>query len=238
MSAEDMLNLDFAPFGEFIKAWAQEQPDRLAISDETERLDWRTFDERIDRIAAQLQAEGAGRGDSVAIAGYNAIGYALVYCAAVRIGAAAALLTTSATPNAIAAMLSDCGARILFLDTAMGEKLAEAPACPDVRRVAYDDGPAGASLSKWMAAAGARPAPVDIRPEDAFNIIYSSGTTGAPKGIVQSHAMRMGHIRRATSYDRTAATMISTPLYSNTTLVSFLPALARGGRAILMPKFD
>jgi acyl-CoA synthetase (AMP-forming)/AMP-acid ligase II len=78
---------------------------------------------------------------------------------------------------------------------------------------------------------------VDVEPEQGFNIIYSSGTTGAPKGIVQPHRMRWGHVRRA-AYGREAVTMISTPLYSNTTLVSFLPTIATGGTAVLMPKFD
>ena len=73
-----------------------------------------------------------------------------------------------------------------------------------------------------------------------FNIIYSSGTTGEPKGIVHPHAMRWAHVRRAgvLGYGPDAVTLLSTPLYSNTTLVSFLPTVALGGTAILMPKFD
>jgi acyl-CoA synthetase (AMP-forming)/AMP-acid ligase II len=78
---------------------------------------------------------------------------------------------------------------------------------------------------------------VEVEPDQAFNIIYSSGTTGAPKGIVQPHRMRWGQIRRGV-YPAESVTMISTPLYSNTTLVSYLPTISNGGTAVLMPKFD
>jgi acyl-CoA synthetase (AMP-forming)/AMP-acid ligase II len=81
---------------------------------------------------------------------------------------------------------------------------------------------------------------VQIEPIWPFNIIYSSGTTGVPKGIVQSHGMRWQHVRRANlfNYGPDAIAIISTPLYSNTTLVSFFPTLALGGTAVLMKKFD
>ena len=94
------------------------------------------------------------------------------------------------------------------------------------------------SFADWLAPEDARPAAVSIRPEDGFNIIYSSGTTGTPKGIVQSHAMRWAHISRNAAGFGEAVTMIATPLYSNTTLVSFLPTLGWGGTAVLMKKFD
>src|SRR3546814_8302541 len=83
-----------------------------------------------------------------------------------------------------------------------------------------------------MAPAGTAPEPVAIAPLDGFNIIYSSGTTGTPKGIVHSHAMRWQHIRRgAPAYGPAAVTILSTPLYSNTTMASFLPTLVSGGRS-------
>jgi acyl-CoA synthetase (AMP-forming)/AMP-acid ligase II len=78
---------------------------------------------------------------------------------------------------------------------------------------------------------------VSVGPDDAFNIIYSSGTTGKPKGIVQPNRFRWEQFRRGI-YTEESVTMISTPLYSNTTLVSFLPTLAAGGSLVLMPKFD
>ncbi len=78
------------------------------------------------------------------------------------------------------------------------------------------------------------------KPDWPFNIIYSSGTTGAPKGIVQPHRMRWAHIERSRQqgYGPDAVTLIATPLYSNTTLVAFFPAVALGGTAVLMVKFD
>src|SRR6185436_8701822 len=98
----------------------------------------------------------------------------------------------------------------------------------------------GTALDDWLLPAGQRPQPVDVQPDWPFNIIYSSGTTGAPKGIVQSHGMRFGHVNRAQSmgYGADAVTLLSTGLYSNTTLVSFFPTLGLGGTVVLMRKFD
>ncbi len=79
-----------------------------------------------------------------------------------------------------------------------------------------------------------------MQPAAPFNIIYSSGTTGEPKGIVQPHSMRWSHVRRgrAYGYGPQTITLLATPLYSNTTLVVFFPTLAFGGSVVLMPKFD
>ncbi|MCL4699218.1 MAG: AMP-binding protein, partial [Burkholderiaceae bacterium] len=92
----------------------------------------------------------------------------------------------------------------------------------------------------WLAPAGSNPAPVRIDPAGPFNLIYSSGTTGTPKGIVQPHAMRWAHIRRgsATGYGPGSVTLVATPLYSNTTLVAVIPSLAWGGAVVLGRKFD
>ena len=97
--------------------------------------------------------------------------------------------------------------------------------------------------SRWKPGSprtGTQPAPVALQPGWPFNIIYSSGTTGAPKGIVQSHGMRWAHVMRGATYGYgpDTVTLLSTPLYSNTTLVVFFPTLAFGGTVLLMPKFD
>ncbi|RTL66188.1 MAG: 4-coumarate--CoA ligase, partial [Hyphomicrobiales bacterium] len=98
----------------------------------------------------------------------------------------------------------------------------------------------GQPFEAWLPASGARPAPAEIAPRQAFNIIYSSGTTGEPKGIVQSFEMRWTQLFRAINlgYGRDVVTLVSTPLYSNTTLVSFFPTIGYGGTVVLMDKFD
>jgi len=125
-------------------------------------------------------------------------------------------LAPGSTPAALARMREDAQARRLFAD----EDLAR--------------------LDAWLAPPGARPTPVEIRPESPFNIIYSSGTTGEPKGIVQPHGMRWAHVKRGLpyGYGPQAVTLLATPLYSNTTLVVFFPSLAFGGAVVLMKKFD
>ena len=93
------------------------------------------------------------------------------------------------------------------------------------QRIALDGstGADGAArpFDDWLAAEGARPEAVQIQPEWAFNIIYSSGTTGTPKGVVQPHAHALGPCaaRRPYGYGPDAVTLLATPLYSNTTLV-------------------
>jgi acyl-CoA synthetase (AMP-forming)/AMP-acid ligase II len=226
-SSAELLAADFSDHSDLFRAHAAEKPDKIAIADEEGRISWRALDALVDRIAARLQAEGVGPGGAVAVVGTNSIAYGAVFLAAIRTGAAAAPLTTSATPEALTAMLADSGAKHLFADPGIDMAVP-----PGVERISLHD------LAAWLPPEGAKPQPVTVAPEDPFNIIYSSGTTGTPKGIVQSHRMRWNYLARAAVYGPDAVALLSTPLYSNTTLVSFLPCLGAGGTVVLMKKFE
>ncbi|MCW4461286.1 acyl--CoA ligase [Sphingomonas sp. BT-65] len=226
-TAAEILLHPFATLPELIAAHARERGAKTAIVYGDAHLTYAQLDARMDAIAAAIQHDGGGKGQAIAIIGAASFDYALVFLAAVRAGCAPAPIAPSSTGDQMAAMIADCGAPLVFLDADAAATLGDRPVA--AKRIPLDGLPTDA----------AKPQPVEIGPDDPFNIIYSSGTTGTPKGIVQPHAMRWAHIaRNAAAGFGDAVTMIATPLYSNTTLVSFIPTLGWGGTAVLLGKFD
>ncbi|GAP34508.1 class I adenylate-forming enzyme family protein [Piscinibacter sakaiensis] len=230
---------DFDLVADCVRRHARRDPAHPALVAGEDRLDYGALDACMDRVAAALQREGLGRGDAIAVCAGASIAYAAVFLGALRAGVAVAPLAPGSTPEALQRMVADAGARRLFTDAACAAECAGIP----VPRTALDgaaEAVGGPALADWLAPAGSRPDPVAVQPGDAFNIIYSSGTTGAPKGIVQGHGMRWAHVRRgrAYGYGPSTVTLLATPLYSNTTLVVFFPTLAFGGTVALLPKFD
>src|SRR3546814_16267706 len=131
----------------------------------------------------------------------------------------------------MAAMIADTGARHLFLDSAAAASL-EGQTVTASDRIAMDGSDIGTPLDDWMAPEGTTPEPVAIEPPDGFNIIYSSGTTGPPKGIVQSHAMRWQTNQRGVpAYGPQAGPILPTPLTSHKTMAHVLSTGDRKRRA-------
>jgi len=249
MTPEQIRNLPFGTLPELIRRHATERPRHAALILDERAIGYAALDAIMDRIAAALQRDGIRPRDCVAICAATSLEYAAVFLGTLRAGAVVAPLAPSSTGEELAAMAVDAGAKLLFLDTASARTLEPAGARVAAARIALDGSAAGRPLREtaagrpfgdWLAPEGARPEPVEIRPDWAFNIIYSSGTTGTPKGIVQPHSMRWGYVQRATvyGYGPDAVTILATPLYSNTTLVAFFPTLAMGGTVVLMAKFD
>ena len=237
---EEYMTLEFGTLDDLFRMRATERPSRAAVICDGHRISYADLDTLVDRVAASLQRDGVQPRDVVSICASSSIEYAALFVAILRVGATVAPLPPSASPDQLLTMLDDCGATHLFSDGVVSSHLAPVSSAISARRVALDANAEGDRFERWLAPDGAAGKPIPIDPGQPFNIIYSSGTTGTPKGIVHSHRMRWAHIVNLlpAGYGPEAVAILSTPLYSNTTLVSFLPALAGGATCVLMPKFD
>ena len=222
----------FRPIPDVLREHARARPGHLALRQGGERLAWGALDAQVDRIAARLQALGLQPRESIALCGANSLAYLTLFLGALRAGLAVAPLPTGTTVEQLEGMVRDSGARILFADAGVPALRVEAP------RVRMDD---PATLAGWLGPEAGPPRPAGIQPDWPFNIIYSSGTTGTPKGIVQPHGMRWAHVARGENfgYGPDTVALVATSLCSNTTLVSVFPALAKGGTVVLTEgRFD
>jgi long-chain acyl-CoA synthetase len=226
--------LPFRAISDLVREHAAARPLQRALVQGERGVTWGQLDAMADRVAASLQRDGLKPTQSIAICGVNSLEYAAIFIGALRAGVAVAPLPLGSQPAQLAGMATDSGARHFFVDAAV-------PAFATAARRIWMDGGSTPSLERWLEPAGARPRAVKAQPQWPFNIIYSSGTTGTPKGIVQPHQMRWMHVARGENYGYgpDTVTLIATSLCSNTTLVCFFPTLAKGGCVVFAPaKFD
>lgn len=217
-------------FGQEIARNAARLGDKPAVIVAGRTVTWSDFGAMVAQVTGKLRAAGVGRGTFVATLSENSLENVVLFCATLSAGACVVPLPFSATSEALTRMTCDSGAGMLFasptqMDTAKG---LGAPVLLDL-----------SDLMNW--AADAEPsAPQEVQADDLFNIIYSSGTTGLPKGIIHDHRFRSRQLARITRFglDQDARLIISTPIYSNTTLFGMLPTLSLGATLVVMPKFN
>jgi long-chain acyl-CoA synthetase len=176
---------------------ARSHGDRCAVIFEGQRLTWRDLDHRVNRAAQALAALGVGRGDAVAFVLPNGLELLELYWACARLGAVSVPLSPMLRGPGLAALIADSGARCVIAHCeVLGAVDAVRDALPAVAAEHYLSVGAG-DAEGWRdytalcaEAPPSTPPDAGVRADDVFNIIYSSGTTGLPKGIVLSHQVR------------------------------------------------
>jgi acyl-CoA synthetase (AMP-forming)/AMP-acid ligase II len=220
---------------------AARNPDGEAVICGNARLTWRQTVERSARIAAGFRKLGLQRGDRVAILLGNRIEFPLILFAAAHEGLVTVLLSTRQQKPEIAYVLADCGAGLLIHEAALAERLPEPRDVPDVvHRIAVDDDVRRSRFAE-LADNPPAPAPVEVGEEETAMILYTSGTTGKPKGAMLAHcnivhsSMVFVSCLELTAEDRSIAAV---PLGHVTGVVANITTMVRcAGALIIMPEF-
>jgi acyl-CoA synthetase (AMP-forming)/AMP-acid ligase II len=233
-------------FTDMIRINAARFRDKPAVICGADRLSWADFHVRTNKVANALLGLGIAKGDKVCLVMNSSILMFELIWGTVKAGGVIVPLNRMMSATGLAATIDNCDARFLFADL---DAVASVDAVRAELGKVERDGffVAGGTAQGWRAAeplvdAGAEPEPdVGLTMADPMNIIYSSGSTGAPKGIEHSQLAR--HIYTlgfgpGLEMTRFSVPLCSTPLYTNGTWITMLPAVYLGGTTVLMTKFS
>jgi long-chain acyl-CoA synthetase len=220
---------------------AARNPDGEALVCGVRRMNWREVVQQSAQIAAGLRKMGLQSGDRIALLLGNRIEFVLAMFGAANIGAVTVILSTRQQKPEIAYVLADCGAKLLIHEAKLADRLPDASDTPDLKyRISVDDDE-GASQFPDLADNAPAPAPAAVGEQDTAMILYTSGTTGRPKGAMLAHcnvihsAMVYEACMELTSADRSIAAV---PLAHVTGVVANIMSMVRcAGTLIIVAEF-
>jgi long-chain acyl-CoA synthetase len=235
---------------EMLRQTANMFPDKEALVSQHERVTYREFWDKAEWVAGNLyRSYGIRKGDRIALLMGNSIEFALLVFACARIGAIVVALNTRLQETELSYMLNHSGARMLIADhECIGkvERMRDETALPDIRHF-FVIGDAKTNRKDYLPfeilLQKSIPPQVEVFEDDPLFIMYTSGTTGLPKGAIGSHlgvihsVMNYEMVLKSNSHSQ-AKTLIAIPLFHVTGLIGqFLHMVKVGGTSVMMRKY-
>ncbi|MEU6117558.1 o-succinylbenzoate--CoA ligase [Streptomyces sp. NPDC047117] len=217
---------------------ARKTPHRIAVRHEGAATTYAELHDRTTRLARALRATGVRRGDRIAYLGPNHPSFLETLFAAGALGAVFVPLNTRLTGPEIAHQLADSGAKVLLYGPSHAGLVADLADAGDVRTYVE----VGDEYEELLASASDEPIDEPVTADDTCIIMYTSGTTGRPKGAMLTHGnLTWNAINVLVDTDLIAdeRALVSAPLFHTAGLnMLALPVLLKGGTCVLVEAFD
>ena len=184
-----------ADFSDMLARWARERPGALALAFGETRRTWAQLAQRVQHVAAGLRAAGLHPGDRIAVLDLNHPSCLELTLACAQTGCANTVVNFRLAPPEIVYVINDAKARLLFVGPEFAAAAAQLrPQLPSVERVIATGGEHDA-YEGWLAAHAPDPRVHPAGRADCFVQLYTSGTTGFPKGAMLTHHGMLAHAR-------------------------------------------
>lgn len=207
--------------------------DQDALVGEERRLTWRDVRNQVRAVSAELQRRGVNVGDRVFILSLNSVEYVIALLAINTVGAIACPLNSRSVSAELDYFVDDSGAVFGFVDDLGAAVRERSGIASEVSVICFGE------EFQAIAESGAQPEAVDVAETDDAFIIYTSGTTSAPKGVLLTHmnmiSQALNTTRTAPSGAPTDCNMVVVPLFHIAGLAFLYPCFLNGVKVVIAP---
>jgi len=199
---------------------------------------WANTRDRVDRLAGGLRRLGVAKGDRVGILALNSPHYLEASWAAVRLGAVLQTMNMRLSPTELAMQIADADPQLLLISPELEELAVDA--APDLEKISLSDQTGPGTTADLIASSSPITGLVSLAPDDTLAIFYTSGTTGAPKGVMITHQNVLANsafLLPVIGYGPDDVTLHVAPMFHVSDFCASFAQLLAGGQHAFLPRF-